>query len=88
MKADTFASRYRTLVWSNSRADDDIVLRAALLSPHFDIVLDACVTFGIEKVKAEWGLLEREGTRESKRAAPAITRMLRNIERGFHDAAA
>lgn len=88
MKADTFASRHGTLVWSNSRAGDDIVLRVALLSPRFDTVLDACITFGIERVKAEWCSLEQEATRESIRAAPAVTRMLRNIERGFHDAAA
>lgn len=87
MPASTFADRHRTLVWSNSRAGDEVYLRAALLKPHFYTTLDACATFGIATVRREWRLLTGEGTHEARRAAPAIERMLRNIELGFGDAA-
>ncbi len=87
MPAATFADRHRTLVWSNSRASDEVVLRAALLKPRFQTVLDACKTFGLQAVRTEWELLAAENIREAQRARPSVERMLRNIELGFHDAA-
>lgn len=83
----TFASRHRELVWSNSRAGEEVYLRAALLRPHFHTLIDACRTFGLAKVRAEWLALVEEDTPEARRAAPAITRMLRNIELGLQHAA-
>ena len=86
MAASPFAERHRTLVWSNSRAGDEVYLRAALLKPRFHTILDACATFGIDTVRREWRMLADEGTPEARRAAPHIERMLRNIEEGFRRA--
>lgn len=86
MPVATFAERHRTLVWSNSRAGDEVVLRAALLKPRFHTILDACKTFGLQVVRAEWDLLAAENTQEARRARPGVERMLRNIELGFRDA--
>jgi hypothetical protein len=82
----TFAQRHPELVWSNPQADDVVFLRAALLRPRFFTVLDACSAFGLERVRAEWAALAEEGSREALRAAPAVNRMLHNIELGFADA--
>ncbi len=81
-----FAQRHPELIWSNSQAGDEVFLRAALLKPRFHTVLDACVEFGLGRVRAEWAELVAENTPEARRAAPAVTRMLRNIELGFTDA--
>jgi len=84
----TFAQRHPELVWSNPQAGDAVCLRAALLRPRFFTVLDACAVFGLERVRAEWAALAEEGSREALRAAPAVNRMLHNIELGFADAQA
>ena len=82
----TFSQRHPELVWSNSKAGEEVYLRAALLKPRYHTILDACVGFGLERVRAEWAALAAEDTLEARRAAPAVTRMLRNIELGFTDA--
>ena len=56
-----FWARYPGLVWSNCRADDLAYIFAALLKPHFDIILDICVEFGLEWVEAEWQALLLHG---------------------------
>lgn len=81
-----FSQKHPELVWSNSQAGEEVFLRAALLKPRFHTVLDACATFGLERVRTEWTELAAEDTPEARRAAPAVTRMLRNIEQGFADA--
>ena len=73
-------------MWSNTQASDEVYLRAALLRPHFHVILDACRAFGFPKVRAEWQALVAEDTREARRATPAVTRMLRNIELGIQHA--
>lgn len=82
----TFSQRHPELVWSNSQAGEEVFLRAALLKPRYHTILDACAEFGLERVRAEWAGLATEGTQEARRAAPAVARMLRNIELGFADA--
>ena len=46
--------KYRFLVWSNPKASDSVYLRAALLDPHWVIVLDAVQAFGIQRLLHEW----------------------------------
>lgn len=82
----TFSQRHPELVWSNSQAGEEVFLRAALLRPHFHTILDACKEFGLARVRSEWDGLAAEDTREARRAGPAVTRMLHNIELGFADA--
>lgn len=81
--ADKFWKRHPGLVWSNPQADDSVHIRAALLKPTFTRLLDVVLEFGLARVRTEWTELQPDQTREVKRAAPAVTRILANIEKGF-----
>jgi len=85
---DRFWQRYPGLVWSNPDAGDGVRIRAALLRPRFDRLLEVALEFGLEHVKKEWGELREEGTAEALRAANSVARILNNIEEGFSRAAA
>ena len=74
------------LVWSNRHANDTVRIRAALSRPRFDLLLDLSVAFGLARLLDEWAILEAEGTGETRRAAPIVARIFRNIEEGFHRA--
>jgi hypothetical protein len=71
------------LVWSNPRADDAIFIRAALLRPQFERLLDIAVEFGLERVEAEWKILVEEDTREARRAAGIVARILKHLKEGY-----
>lgn len=83
-----FWRRHPGLVWSAPDADDSVFLRAALLRPRFDRLLDAAAEFGLRRLRAEWKILEQEDTPEARRAAAPVERILRNIAKGFARAAA
>ena len=74
------------LVWSNSKAGDEVHLRAALLKPRFDILLDAAVEFGIDRLETEWALVRGEGSDAALKAEPVVVRTLRNIRNGYQQA--
>ena len=78
-----FWDRHPGLVWSNPNASDTIFIRAALVRPRFDTLVDFAQEFGLERLRAEWKVLETEGTPEARRATPIVERILRNIEKGF-----
>jgi hypothetical protein len=82
-----FTASHRDLVWSRRDAEPVVYLRAALLSPRFHTVLDACRAFGFALVRSEWQALQREDSPESRRVAPQVDRMLHNIETGLQHAA-
>ncbi len=63
-------------------------IRAALVRPRFQQLLDIAVEFGIQRVRQEWAFLEAEPTREVERARAPVGRTLRHIEEGFARAAA
>ena len=71
------------MVWSNPNADDSVFIRAALMQPRFRILLDIANRFGLDRLKAEWRILEEEGALETRRAAPIVERILRNVAKGF-----
>jgi hypothetical protein len=74
------------LVWSNPQADDSAYIYAALLKPHFAIILDLCAEFGLERVEAEWQSLLQEGEMAKvNRAKPLVERMLHNIRKEFEE---
>jgi hypothetical protein len=82
-----FWTRYPELVWSNPHAEDSAYICAALLRPNFDILLDICAEFGLERVETEWrSLLQHGEVVRVNRARPIVDRMLRNIRIGFEDA--
>ncbi len=86
MNANGFRLRHPGLVWSNSRASDTIWIRAALLRPRFHTILDACLEFGLDRVRDEWNAVVRENTAEPPRLASEVNRMLQHIAEGFADA--
>ena len=71
------------LVWSNPGADDSTHIRAALLRPRFDRLLDIAVTFGVERLRHEWAVLQTDSNIEVTRARNPVERILGNIEKGF-----
>ncbi len=88
MSAATFQARHPGLVWSNSKPGETVLIRAALSQPRFHTILDACLEFGLERVRQEWEVLAQEATPEIQRVSSDVTRMLRHIEEGFADAQA
>ena len=78
-----FWRQHRGLVWSDPDADDAVHIRAALLRPRFERLLDIAVEFGLERLRREWTELQADDTREVIRARDAVERILRNIEKGF-----
>jgi hypothetical protein len=82
-----FWEQYPGLVWSNPQADDSAYICAALLRPHFVIILDLCAEFGLERFEAEWRTLLQKGElAKVNRAKPLVERILGNIRAGFEDA--
>jgi hypothetical protein len=78
-----FWEKFPGLVWSNPNASDAVWIRAALTEPRFETLLQIAHEFGLERLQAEWTVLVQEGTAETRRAAPIVERILRNIEKGF-----
>lgn len=75
--------KHRGLVWSNPEASDTVHLRAALLHPQFDCLLEAAVEFGLDRLSDECRILAEEDTQSARRARPIVERILNNISRGF-----
>jgi hypothetical protein len=74
------------LAWSNPDADDSVRIRAALLRPQFERLLDIALEFGLERLQGEWAAL-KDSSGEARRAHRAVERILTNIEKGFRRAA-
>lgn len=83
-----FWEQFPGLVWSNSRASDIVMIRAALSRPRFEQLLKIAVEFGLDQVRNEWAVLDKEDTGETQRARPIVERILRNIKKGFSNAKA
>lgn len=83
-----FWAQFPGLVWSNSRASDIVMIRAALSRPRFEQLLKIAVEFGLEYLQTEWKVLDEENTSETQRARPVAERILQNIEQGFSNAKA
>lgn len=76
------------LVWSNPDAPDSVLIRAALLRPRFQTLLDVAMEFSLERLQQEWELLKTDPEVNTRSAQPIVERCLRNIEQGWHHAAA
>ncbi len=83
MTRDELWHKHRSLVWSNPAADDGIRLRAALIRPRFEVLLDCVEVFGLDRLEKEWGILVADDSPEARRAAPIVNRILTNIRRGL-----
>jgi hypothetical protein len=84
----TFWQAHPGLVWSNAQATDSQRIRAALVKPLFQRLLDIAVHFGLDRLRAEWQALLDDADDEVERAKPAVERILLNIEKGHVRAAA
>lgn len=92
-RATTLSRDFRTkhgvaLAWSDRNAPDDVLIRQALLQPRFQVLLDAAVTFGLDKLKGEWMRLRAEESPEALKARPATERMLAHLDDGYLQATA
>lgn len=78
------------LAWSNPDGISDAALiRAALHRGNFTVVLEACATYGVERVAAEWrDLSTRPGAGLGPHQVAQVERVLRNIRQGQLHAAA
>ena len=85
---NSFWEKHRGLVWSNPDADDSVHIRSALIRPRFSLLLDIALEFGLERIRAEWKELQKDDSREVRRASDPVERILANIEEGFALAAA
>lgn len=84
----SFRERYKSLAWSNSKAPTSTLLQRALLRPQFDVLLDAAVEFGIDRLQREWQALSAGDSPEASRAAPRTEQILRNLAHGYQQATA
>jgi hypothetical protein len=83
MNRDELWTKHRGLVWSNPHADDSIRLRAALIQPRFETLLDCVEVFGLDRIESEWSILVADDSVEARRAAPTVNRIIQNIRRGL-----
>ncbi len=73
-------SKYAWLVSSNRAADDSVYLRAALLDPHLDILLDALEAFGLDRFYREWDAVHE--TERGEKVRKYLESMLRHFAEG------
>lgn len=84
----SFRDKYAVaLAWSNKDASDDVLMRRALVESRFQMLLDAAVEFGIDKLPAEWEYLKAEGSSETMKASTTTERILKHIHEGYRLAA-
>lgn len=86
--SSSFADRNRWLAWSNPDAPVDLLLRRALVSGDFSVVLEASAELGLDRVTKEWIALQADADPTVKKIAPVTERILRNIRAGFEQASA
>jgi hypothetical protein len=85
-RRDDFWSGFPGLVWSNSRASDSVMIRAALLRPRFHELLRICLEFSIPRVEKEFELIR--GEYRTPASAALVAGILDNIRKGFQRASA
>jgi len=81
-----FWARHPGLAWSNPEADNEVRIRAALLRPRFERLLNIALQFGLEPLQSQWRRLLSNPTRDVTCAQAAVERILANIEKGFRRA--
>lgn len=83
----SFRDKYAVeLAWSNKDASNDVLMRRALVQPRFQLLLDAAIEFGVDKLSAEWECLKDEDSSEVTRVRATTERILRHIHDGYRQA--
>lgn len=78
---------HAAILWSNPSASASALIRAALVRPTFERLLELAKMHGLEVLRREWALLIAEGSVEASRAAVSVERILHHLELGSHAAA-
>lgn len=63
-------------------------IRAALLRPAFPMLLDIAATFGLERLDQEWAILCADSETDTRRVEQTVSRILKNLRRGYEQARA
>ncbi len=84
----SFRDKYAVaLAWSHKDAPVDVLIRRALVKPRFQLLLDAAVEFGVDKLSTEWEHLKAERSSEVTKVHATTERILRHIHDGYRQAA-
>jgi hypothetical protein len=78
------------LCWSNSGISDEVLVRKALISGGFTLILQACLEFGLDYVKTQWDIVSQQAPEDSElksiRTRSLVNDILGNITEGFSKA--
>jgi len=78
------------LCWSNSGISDEVLVRKALISGGFTVILMACLEFGLDYVRTEWDIVVQHVGDDSEltsiRTRSLVNEILDNITEGFSKA--
>jgi hypothetical protein len=87
MQNTAFWKAHPGLVWSNPDAADEVFIRAALMRPKFQTLLEIAVEFGLDRLHEEWRILCADPLVDTARVRENVERCLRHIALGSQDAA-
>jgi len=86
-RREWFWKQFPGLVWSNSKASDTVMIRAALSRPYENRLEAIGWEFGLERVRQEWAVLCADKiTPFSSRHITLVSDMLDRIERTLKNA--
>ncbi|MDD2880288.1 MAG: hypothetical protein PHQ58_07605 [Rhodoferax sp.] len=75
------------LCWSNSGISDEVLVRKALISGGFTVILMACLEFGLDYVRTQWEVVDQHVGDNSElisiRTRSLVNEILDNIAEGF-----
>lgn len=78
------------LCWSNSGISDEVLVRKALISGGFTVILQACLEFGLDYVKTQWDIVTQHFGEDSEltsiRTRSLVNYILEKITEGFSKA--
>ncbi len=86
-RREWFWKQFPGLVWSNSKASDTVMIRAALSRPYENRLETIAQEFGLERMQHEWEVLCADKiTPLSERHIALVSNMLDRIERTLKNA--
>lgn len=75
------------LCWSNPDISDEVLVRKALISGGFTVILQACLEFGLDYVRTQWDIVVQHAGEDSAltsiRTQSLVNEILENITEGF-----
>ena len=77
----------RSLTWSNPDISDEVLIRKALITGRFSFILQACLEFGLDAVRAQWSVVVQDPELTNPVIRALVGDILDNIARGFAQAA-